>query len=245
MTKDIITPKQYFEMVKDRRQTITDDELKKIYDNCLVLLNKYMVTGQTKGAQKLIFHLETIEKEIEVVREGVNTFIYRDDIEEFIEDVAKDTVKLIELKNYEREIPDEVVESLDRVKDKFNAFYVMFTDYTGKIERKVEKERRDKDPILFATFQDETTRTVIDRFYYIGDWEDEYCDLTLDKFVNQFKEVKNKEVVRTISTPKDIKDIKEQLSKLSPNQNGNIVMSTDQDNPTSFFGKVKTFLRFK
>jgi hypothetical protein len=85
-----------------------------------------------------------------------------------------------------REVPDELVDVVDKTKDIFDQFYVVFTDYTGKEERKVEKERRDKDPILFGVFKNNTT--VSDRFYFLGDWVDEYCDLTLDKMVEQYKE---------------------------------------------------------
>ena len=159
-----LTPQQYFEEMKDRKHHITDAELVKVYDNCLDLLNKYKITGQQKGMRKLMFHLECIEKEREIVKMGINTFIYRDDIEEYIDSVAKDTVKIIELENYEREIPDEIVELVAAVKDKFDQLYVVFTDYTGKVERQVEKERREKDPILFGSFQNPSNRTVIDRF---------------------------------------------------------------------------------
>lgn len=97
-----LTPQQYFNEIKERKHNITDDELVKVYDNCLELLNKYKITGQKKGMKKLMFHLECIEKEREIVKMGINTFIYRDDIEEYIDSVAKDTVKIIELENYER-----------------------------------------------------------------------------------------------------------------------------------------------
>jgi len=39
------------------------EQLKAVYDNCLEMLNKYKITGQTKGMAKLIFHLDCIEKE--------------------------------------------------------------------------------------------------------------------------------------------------------------------------------------
>lgn len=42
------TPDQYFHLIKERRQNITDADLQKIYDNCLELLNKYRITGQKK-----------------------------------------------------------------------------------------------------------------------------------------------------------------------------------------------------
>ena len=239
-----LTPQQYFEQVKERKHNITDEELVKVYDNCLELLNKYKITGQKKGMRKLMFHLECIEKEREIVKMGINTFIYRDDIEEYIDTVAKDTVKIIELENYEREIPDEIVEVIAATKDKFDQLYVVFTDYTGKVERQIEKERRDKDPILFGTFQNQSNRTVIDRFYYLGDWEDEYCDLTLDKMVNETEKAGKRSIVKTISTPSDIEELKEQLGGLSE-INGNFIISDSTPQKKTFFQNIKSVLKGK
>ena len=239
-----LTPQQYFEQVKERKHNITDEELVKVYDNCLELLNKYKITGQKKGMRKLMFHLECIEKEREIVKMGINTFIYRDDIEEYIDTVAKDTVKIIELENYEREIPDEIVEVIAATKDKFDQLYVVFTDYTGKVERQIEKERRDKDPILFGTFQNQSNRTVIDRFYYLGDWEDEYCDLTLDKMVNETEKAGKRNIIKTISTPSDIEELKEQLGGLSE-INGNFIISNSTPQKKTFFQNIKSVLKGK
>ena len=80
-----LSPSEYFEQVKERKNHITDEDLQKVYDNCLELLNKYKITGQKKGMRKLMFHLECIEKEREIVKMGIDTFIYRDDIEEYID----------------------------------------------------------------------------------------------------------------------------------------------------------------
>ncbi|MEN7436416.1 hypothetical protein AAGV27_14815 [Bacillus velezensis] len=99
-------------------------------------------------------------------------------------------------------------------------FYVVFTDYTGKVERQIEKERRDKDPILFGTFQDESSGTLIERFYFIGDWEDEYCDLTLDKMISEVQEVKESNIAMTINTPQDIEQLKKQLNSMDKIPNG-------------------------
>lgn len=235
-----LTPQQYFNKIKERKHNITDDELVKVYDNCLELINKYKITGQKKGMKKLMFHLECIEKEREIVKMGINTFIYRDDIEEYIDSVAKDTVKIIELENYEREIPDDIVSIIEKVKDKFDQLYVVFTDYTGKVERQIEKERREKDPILFGTFQNQSNRTVIDRFYYIGDWEDEYCDLTLDKMVNETEKVGMRNITKTISTPKDIVELKEQLDSLESKDN--IYIVTNEVKKKNVFTNIKSFL---
>lgn len=242
MDENKISPQEYFDTVKERKQHITDEQLRAIYDNCLELLNKYKITGQTRGMEKLLFHLNCIEKEREIVAMGIDTFVYRDDIEFYINEVASDVVKIIDIESYEREIPDEIVAIIERVKDKFDQLYIVFTDYTGKVERQVEKERRRKDPILFGTFQNGKTRSVIDRFYYLGDWIDEYCDLTLDKMVNETQKVGKRNIVHTIKTPKDIDELKEQLATLNKTNNGFVMAEKKKK---GFFERIRTFLNGK
>ena len=179
-----------------------------------------------------------IEQDADVVM-----FIYRDDIEEYIDSIAKDVVKIIELENYEREIPDEIVRVIEAHKDKFDHLYVLFTDYTGKVERQIEKERRSADPILFGTLQDDNTQTVVDRFYYLGDWEDEFCDLTLDKMVGEAKDVKKRDITHTISTPEDIEELKNQIIQLEETHNGVTAFKvSDSPKEVGLFSKIRTFL---
>lgn len=168
--QELLTPAEYFGAIKERKNHITDEELNCVYDNCLELLNKYKITGQKKGMRKLLFHLDCIEKEREIVKAGIDTFVYRDDIEYYIDNVADDVVKIIDIESYEREIPDEIVDIIAKYGNLFDQLYIVFTDYTGEVERKVEEERRAKDPVLFGVFQDNKSRTVIDRFYYLGEW---------------------------------------------------------------------------
>lgn len=244
MENNVLTPQQYFDNVKERKQHVTDEDLNRIYDNCLELLNKYKITGQVKAMRKLLFHLDGIEKEREIIKLGIDTFIYRSDIEDYIDNVAKDVVKVIDLESYERDIPDEIVDVIEKVKPYFDNLYVIFTDYTHKVERQIEKENRVKDPILFGVFQNEETRTVIERFYYLGDWVDEYCDLTLDKMVDEMKSVKKTTITHTIKTPQDIEELKEQLKHLQ--SNNNIYVYTESiPVKTGFINRVKTFLTRK
>lgn len=243
-----LSPSEYFDAIKGLKNNITDEALVKVYENCLEILNKYKATGQWKGAKKLIFHLETIEKEREIVKLGINTFVYKDDIEAYISNVASDVVKIIDLESYEREIPDEIVSVIEKVRDKFDQLYVVFTDYTGEHERKVAKERREKDPILFGAFKDKSNSVIIDRFYYLGDWVDEYCDLTLDKMVNECEKVGKRNITHSISTPEDIEEFKKQLRSYNSINtltiSGNLQMAEPAVNTVvkpGFFAKVKTF----
>lgn len=242
-----LTPRMYFDLIKSKKETITDQDLVNVYENCIEMINKFEITGQINGLRKMMFHIETIEKEREIVKLGIDTFVYKDDIEEFIDNVSDDAVKIIEIEKYERDIPDEIVEIVSKVKNHFDKLYVLFTDYTGRVERQIEKERRDKDPILFGTFQNQKSRTIIERFYYLGDWEDEYCDLTLDKMVNQIKDKTGENVVRKIATPKNIEELKFQLNQLDENDRNTTPMFVQKKSPIkdSFIKNVKTFLSGK
>lgn len=239
-----LSPAEYFGVIKERKQRITDEDLQRVYDNCLELLNKYKITGQVKGMKKLLFHLECIEKERNIVKAGIDTFVYRDDIEYYIDNVADDVVKIIDIESYEREIPDEIVDIISKVGTLFDQLYIVFTDYTGEAERKVEEERRAKDPILFGVFQDINSRSVVDRFYFLGDWVDEYCDLTLDKMVNESQDAGRRNIIHTISTPKDLQELKEQLNHLSE-QNETFIISKNKSGKKQFFDKIRTFLSIK
>lgn len=212
-----LTAKEYFDKVKDLKHKFTDDDLKAVYDNCLYLANKAYVTGQTKALKKLIFCMETLSREKQLIDLGINTFVYMDDIDYFIDEVMKKSVKIIELKNYEREIPDDVLKVVAKTKDIFDVFYVVFTDYSGKVTRQVRKEERDKDPILFGSFQHKDYHVIVDRFYYLGDWEDEFCDLTLEKMVNRMKEADVDNIVHTIGVPKSLEELRECLNSMDEN----------------------------
>lgn len=237
-----INAKEYFDSIKDKKIKTTDEDLKKYYSNAEKLLQKAVISGQIEAMKKLVFHIDTIEKERQLIKLGIDTFIYKDDIEEFIDNVSKNTVKIIELERYEREIPDEAVDAISKTKHLFDKFYVVFTDYTGKVEKQALKERKEKDPILFGVFQDEKNRIIVDRFYYVADWEDEYCDLTLDKMISQMQE-SGKDIERKISTPIDLDSIREQLNQLEPKNNIYVMKDNSTVKKETFFSKVKTFFK--
>ena len=215
------TPTEYFNYVKDKINKTNDEELTEFYNGCLSLVEKYKITGQKKVIRKLKFLTDCVSKEKQIIDLGINSFVYREDIEHYIDKVAKNVVKIIELENYPREIPDEIVDIIAQVKDIFDQLYVVFTDYTGEVEKQVQKERRDKDPILFGTFQKKINKgdrrgeeiLINDKFYYLGDWVDEYCDLTMDKFLKE----SGKDKLHKIGVPMNAKEIQAELDSLDDN----------------------------
>lgn len=241
-----LTPTEYFNTVKQLKHTITDEELVKAYENCLEMLEKCRVTGQRKSAHRLIFHLEAITKERDLVKMGIDQFVYKEDIEYYIKNVASDVVKIIDLESYEREIPDEIVDTIAKTKHLFDQLYIVFTDYTGEEEKKVKKERRDKDPILFGAFKKSNNNVIIDRFYFLGDWVDEYCDLTLDKMVSECERVGKRNIAHTIKTPEDLEEFKKQLgayNSVNTLTNTLVIDASKSEKKASFFDKVRSIFK--
>lgn len=251
--KQVITPSEYFENLKDAKQTITSEKLKDSYEVILKLAEKYNKVGQTKSLRRLQFLAEVLREEEKLVDLGVTTFIYRDTIEDYIDNISDDVVKVIELRNYLREIPDEIAEVIEKTKDIFDEFYIVFTDYTGREERRVAQERRDKDPIVFGCFKN--SEFVADRFYFLGDFLDSYCDLTLDKLVAEYKEKKNLIPTHTIDIPKTSEELVDALKKYEPVEDkkndgfgdslifNRPLTSAIEPPKKSFFGKIRSIFK--
>lgn len=84
----------------------------------------------------------------------------------------------------------------------------------------------------------------VDRFYYLADWEDEYCDLTLDKMVNETAKL-GRNIVRTLQTPEDIDSLRKYLKAHYEVGNGNLMeykvkTDLDQDTKPGFFKRIRT-----
>ena len=207
-----LTPAEYFEKVKSKMTEETSENIQLLYNTTMSKLKKYMVTGQKAAAKELYAKCIYLEKEQKLIDKGVTKYVLRTDIDNFIDNIADDCVCVIEMRNFDRPIPDEIVDVVAETMDIFDEFYVVFTDYTGEKRSKVEKERRDKDPILFGNiFID---GKVSPKMYFIGDWIDDYCDLTLDKMIEVIaKESKKKkeEIVYDIKDSSVLDNLENEL----------------------------------
>lgn len=249
-SSSLSSPELLFDSLKSSKQVVNDRELTTLYNNASILTSKYLKTGQKSALNKLVYVMETVTKEKQLVDMGINTFIYKDDIDTYIDSDSSEThpVKIIELKYYSREIPDEIVEVIEKTKDIFDEMFVVYTDYTGKSDKQVEAEKRSTDPILFGVFMNKQERVCIERFYYLGDWEDEYCDLTLDKMLTKLGQL-NINAKKEIYTPHTLDELKIMVKQYKEETSGNISFSytnvqdlTYPDKIPSLFKKIKTFL---
>lgn len=219
---------QIFQELKSSRTKVTPEDLEEYQKNLELLSAEFIQTGQYKSLEKMAFLIECIEKEKKAIQVGVDEYIFRDDIDEFLSqrNVQESSIKLISLKDYPRQIPPEIQEKIKKTKKVFNQMYVLFTDYTSTVTKNYQREEhiktRDRDPILFGVFEESKadpshrfieTRMLNDRFYVIGDWVDEYCDLTLDKFVSLSKK-ERQDIVHPVIQPVSLEEIKAELEKI-------------------------------
>ena len=239
-----------FSSLKEQQHVVTSTELKKAYDNAQILVDRYTKTGQAKALAKLIYLLKCLEKEQQLIQLGYTQYVYKDAIETYIDNNEDETrpVKIIELENYSRVIPEDIVKKVEETKNIFDEFFVVYTDYTGKEDARVEAERRNKDPILFGVFIDINKRVCIERFYYIGDWIDEYCDLTFDKMLTELSKVNitSHEAVmpKTVDELTTLLDDRK-LSSFRFSSIGLSDISISTKRPTSIFDKIKAFFTKK
>lgn len=209
--KETLTPAQYFEKVKESVNNETEENIRRLYDITKKCLERYVITHQKAAAKDCYARCQSLVKEFKLVELGITKWVERSVIDTFIDDVADECVCIIEMANYPRPIPEEIIDKISETVEIFDQFFIIFTDYTGEQRKKVAKEKRDKDPILFGNiFID---GKVSNKMYFIGDWEDEYCDLTLSQMISKMAEKYDGEIVHDINEEQlSMKEIEEKIA---------------------------------
>ena len=106
-------PKVFFDNVKTMKHETSSEVMKIFYENALKKLNRYRITRQIDAAKKILFYMKVMEKEIDLIDRGVNTFIYVQDILNYIDHVDNKSICITTIDRYEREIPDEIIDKME------------------------------------------------------------------------------------------------------------------------------------
>lgn len=196
LQKGEITPGKYFKAVKKSSQKETKEMLQSIIDTSEKMYEMFELTGQTKAASKMKAKIEVFQRQVQLVEAGFDTYIKKSDLTKFVADVKNDRVKFINLEDYERLIPEDVLIKLKEAKPLFDKLYIVYTDYSTQKEEEVKRERKEKDPILLGAIcnpEDNPDHIIsghiYERMFVIADWVDEYCDLTLDKLITKYADM--------------------------------------------------------
>lgn len=231
-----LSPAVYFDHVKSSKKKFDRDDQQLILDQTLTMMKKCKITGQTEMAKQLAYRANLALRELDAANKGFDIYVSRKDVEKYVDQIEKKSVKVIELRNYTREIPDEHIEKIETAQNIFDELYIFFTDYTMEETKKVAKERRKKDPIVFGAFIDkldgETKPYVEDKMFFICDWVEENCDLTLEQIVNLARNKDKKEITYRVESVEDVEAAKRLINSFTDD-------ISEFYEPVSIFDKVK------
>ena len=178
--------------------------------NYLKAIHNAYAIGQTALVEQYLKELITNKYENLLDSEGFYYAITEQQIVDFVKKTEKG-VSLSYISNFGRPIPEEVNELLLKVNqlEVFDNYVILYFDPKGTVYKETEQEKyKRKDPILFGVIAGSK------KLYYITDWVDEYCDLTLEKFVDTLKI--NKSDLKMYKEPKKEKKEKEDKEEEKP-----------------------------
>lgn len=149
----------------------------------IVALKNSDMSGQSALKEQLLRDM-VINKYESVLYANKNYYVITEEqVVEFVKKTEKG-VRLDYIKNYMRVIPPKVIKTIEKVNkwEIFDNYVILHYDpdeksFAQTIEEKKKEDQKRRDPILFGVIRGSN------KLYYITDWIDEYCDLTLDKFV--------------------------------------------------------------
>ena len=170
-----LTSKESASTYRDRVSTY----LKAVHDAASV--------GQTALMENLLRGMVTSKYEAVLYSEGLYYVVTEQQIVDFVKKCEKG-IKLDYIKNFTRPLPSEVIERINKINNLeiFDNYVVLYYDPDGKIyQETAHEEAKRRDPILFGVIAGSN------KLYYIADWVDEYCDLTLEKFIDVIGVKKN------------------------------------------------------
>lgn len=131
--------------------------------------------------------IAVLENECRLIKDGrFVKYISEDQIVKFIRS-TEEGLAIDYMSNYEKSIPQQAVNKFEEAEsvEAFDNYIILHR--VNKKEKKSLKEHHERvdgkrDPIMFGVIKGSR------KLYYICDWIDEYCDLTLSKLLDKIKE---------------------------------------------------------
>ncbi len=186
---DAKEPNEYFKLVKGSLQDIDADALQASLSIIAEHILHAQKIGQTSFLRRLAFTGDVILKEQVLFANGIKSFVSGEDVKRYLDTIKPvNSVKVIELERYPRAIPLDCMIEIEKVQALgiFTDYFVLFTDFTDTVYKTPQEKalvERNRDPIVFGYFQDAETGHKHDRYYFITDWVDQYCDLTFPNLI--------------------------------------------------------------
>lgn len=172
--KPKLTVSDFFKSVKASAiDTVKYTDRVNNYMNALIHAKN---NNQEALVQDIQQKIDEIKNESILYAGGFQKVITEEQIVKFYKECQKG-LELTWIRNFIRVIPEKASDKKKEADalDVFDNFVILHYDINKKAF-KIE----EKDPILFGVIKGSR------KLYYIADWIDEYCDLTLDAFIEKF-----------------------------------------------------------
>jgi hypothetical protein len=191
-----MSPHIYFKYIKKKFSVLENMRVSNRLKKLEKLFYKSIEDGQEALSEKFLKEIARETKETELAARGIKLFIDRDELNKYKYKIRKGHISDTPFKKYTRIIPKDVLEKKKKVEKLFDDFiiYHYWDDSVKDVKKMDSEEKRNmRDPVLFGIIKESN------RYYFIADWEDEYCDLTFDEIVDSLG--KDEDDI-TISKPK-------------------------------------------
>lgn len=172
-----MTPREFFQSIKSSWDELAvEHEAADRYEKQITEAHR---RGQVALREILEDNLGVARAEARLISAGERRYLEEADLIRLVKKSERG-IRLDRLRNFTRIIPDRVITRKDAfdVMEIFDAYAVLHYDPDGKGYAKTQAEvARRRDPILFGLVRGSR------RLYFVGDWVDEHCDLTLRQVV--------------------------------------------------------------
>lgn len=181
------SPKITFENLKNNLSTLENFEQDKYEERIKgykASIDNAKSLGQVSLVEELEDKLGLVHLESVLYGAGITTIITEELVIKFYKE-SKKGLSLTWIKNYIKTIPSNIAKRKTEVDALriFDNYVILHFDPKKESYKETKKEIEDrKDPIIFGVIKGSN------KLYYLGDWVDEYCDLTLENFIDKFGE---------------------------------------------------------
>lgn len=207
--KFTISPTTFFKFTKSKLSKIEQKDFKERVTRLISMLNYSKSMNQLAVYDDCSLKLTSIFQEQELLVVGIDRYLYEKSIIQYLRNVQDKVVKFKEFTEFPRIVPKHVrnIYSSLRKKNIFDEYWILYIDHHDEVKSNKQKIK-EKDPILFGKLKVEPTK-----LYFIADWVDEYCDLTLDQLTNSLEKLDNDYKIEMIDeiNHRDILKIKDEM----------------------------------
>ena len=194
---------EFFKSIKNNSKELA--KIEKRTESYIEAMKHADAMGQIALKEKLEAQLDVVRAETQLYASGFQTVLEEEQVIEFYKKSEKG-IRLDYIKNFTRIIPSNFLATKNSLDEKciFDNYAIMHYDKNiegyALTHKEQEEAEKAKDPILFGLISGSR------KLYYIGDWVDEYCDLTLEKFIDEFGKaaINKNNITATIKINKDV-----------------------------------------